>query len=557
MDAPTHKDTRAHAGIEPGTKAEVRSGVVADAVPDAVPDAVSDAVPDAVLNAAPAIEPAGAPDDTPDDTGDGSLTQTTHAGQRKLGEESASLASVSSPEDDDSDGDVLPGTLAGDYVIREKIGWGGCSTVYSGVERASGREVAVKVMHRGLAESPKQVQRFVQEAKAVGLIHHPTIVEVFDIGRLADERPYIVMELLHGINLASLLRNQGRLSPAEVFEVLEPVCAALAVAHDAGIVHRDIKASNIIILEGGGAERRVKLLDFGIAKLVGSFGSGGMQTTIGHVLGTPHSMAPEQIKGKTVDGRTDVYALGALLYRLLTGRHPFEGCDALTLTRMHLHAAPPLPSRFAPVPPTLDAVVRKCMEKDPARRYPDVRAFIDGLRDAVGAQRREAVLPALGIYVEGRIDDDEDPDEEVIDGLMTMLDTAEQVFARHAFSVPLITSNAVLGALVVPEGQLEAYRQRVIDVAAELEQEIAARVDADDRFNVNLCLHVAEALVRLREDHAEVIGGPIVDIGAWAPRQAITGVCATPETLGMTVTSGERTARSYVRIVIPRSLRFS
>jgi serine/threonine-protein kinase len=515
MDAPTQKDTRAHAEPEPEKAVEVR----AELAPDIA---------------------------------DGSITETTHARQQRAAQQDGV---VTTP--DESDGDLPPGTRSGDYVIREKIGWGGCSTVYAGAHHVTGREVAIKVMHRGLAESPKQVQRFVQEAQAVRLIQHPTIVEVFDIGRLADGRPYIVMELLHGINLASLLRNQGRLSPEEAFEILEPVCASLAVAHEAGIVHRDIKASNIIILDSQGAERRVKLLDFGIAKLVGSFSSGTMQTTIGHVLGTPLSMAPEQIKGKPVDGRTDVYAIGALLYRLLTGRHPFEGCDALALTRMHLHAAPPLPSRFAPVPPALDAVVRKCMEKDPARRYQDVTSFIEGLRDAVGAQRRETVSRALGIYVEGRVEDDQEPDDAIIDDLMTVLDTAEQVFERHAFSVPLSTSNSVLGAVVVPEGQLEEYRQRVMDVAAELDQEIAQRPDADDRINVNLCLHVDEATVRMRGDHAEIIGGPIVDIGAWAPRQIIDGVCATPETLGMTAAGGERTARSYVRIVTPHALRFS
>lgn len=512
MDAPTQKDTRAHAGIE--SEADLR-----------------------VDNASSAEE--------------GSLTDTTHAGQRKEGADAVSLN-----EPDDGDGDLPPGSMSGGYVIREKIGWGGCSTVYAGSDPATGREVAIKVMHRGLAESPKQVQRFVQEAQAVRLIQHPAIVEVFDIGRLKDGRPYIVMELLHGINLASLLRNQGRLSPAEAFEILEPVCAALSVAHEAGIVHRDIKASNILILDSEAAERQVKLLDFGIAKLVGGFASGAMQTTIGHVLGTPHSMAPEQIKGKPVDGRTDVYALGALLYRLLTGRHPFEGCDALALTRMHLHAAPPLPSRFAPVPPPVDAVVRKCMEKDPARRYPDVMALIEGLRHAVGTERREVVSRALGIYVEGRIEDEQEPDDAIIDDLMNVLDTAEQIFARHGFSVPLSTSNSVLGALAVPEGQLESYRQRVMDVAAELDQEITQRAEADERVNVNLCLHVDDAVVRARAEQAEVIGGPIVDIGAWAPRQTIDGVCATPETLGMSAAAGERTARSYVRIVVPRALRF-
>lgn len=477
-------------------------------------------------------------------------TETTHAGQSQSQSSSSSGQGVAT-ELATTDGDLPRGTVSGDYVIREKIGWGGCSTVYAGAHRKTGQPVAIKVMHRGLAESPKQVQRFVQEAQAVRLIQHPTIVEVYDIGRLADGRPYIVMELLRGVNLAALLRSQGRLSPAEALEILEPVCAALSVAHEAGIVHRDIKASNVVILDSDGAERRVKLLDFGIAKLVGTFGAGSMQTTVGHVLGTPHSMAPEQIKGKPVDGRTDVYALGALLYRLLTGRHPFEGCDALALTRMHLHAEAPVPSRFAPVSPALDAVVRKCMEKDPARRYQDVGAFVSGLRETVDARRREEMARALGIYIEGRMTGDGEPDDAIIDDLMGVLDIAEQIFARHSFSVPLSTSNAVLGAVAVPEGQLEACRRQVMDVAAELEHEISLRPDADERVNVNLCLHVDDAVVRPHPDGAEIVGGAIVDIGAWAPKQSIDGVCATPETLDMAAPSGERSAHSYVRIVTP------
>ncbi|ACY15990.1 serine/threonine-protein kinase [Haliangium ochraceum] len=485
---------------------------------------------------------------------DAATTDTTHAGRRSGDAASPAAAAMS------GEGDLQSGTVSGDYVIREKIGWGGCSTVYAGKHRVSGQEVAIKVMHRGLADSPRQVQRFVQEARAVHLIHHPTIVEMYDIGQLADGRPYIVMELLHGINLASLLREQGRLSPAEAFEVLAPVCESLSVAHGSGIVHRDIKASNIIILASEGDERRVKLLDFGIAKLVRSDQPGGMQTTVGHVLGTPHSMAPEQIKGKPVDGRTDIYALGALLYRLLTGRHPFEGCDALALTRMHLHAAAPLPSRFAPVPPAIDAVVRKCMEKDPARRYQDIPELLASLRDAVGAERRELVSQAIGIYVEGRILEGDEPDDAIIDDLMNILDAAEQVFERHGFSVPLSTSNSVLGATVVPEGGFADFRQRTMDIAAELDQELEQREDADQRVSINVCLHVAAAMVKRHgaeaDADAEIIGGAIVDVGTWAPKHPVSGVCATAETLGMAQSESERSPRSYVRIVTPSGVGY-
>ncbi|GAB4519902.1 MAG: hypothetical protein Tsb0020_38480 [Haliangiales bacterium] len=450
--------------------------------------------------------------------------------------------------------DLAPGSVTGDYCIRAKIGWGGCSIVYAAENLKDGQEVAVKVMHRGLSESPRQVQRFVQEAQAVRLIHHPAIVEVFDIGRLDDGRPYIVMELLQGTNLATLLRSQGRLSPSEAFEILEPVGAALTMAHEAGIIHRDIKASNIIVLDGDG-QRRVKLLDFGIAKLVGGFSAGSMQTTVGHVLGTPHSMAPEQIKGKPVDGRTDIYALGALLYRLLTGRHPFEGHDALSLTRMHIHTQPPLPSRSAPVSPAVDAVVRTAMEKDPARRYQTVEDFVDGLREAVGAQRRESQAMAFGVYVEGRMPGDDEPDDAMVDDLMTVLDTTEDILDAHGFAIPLVTSHAVLGAIVVALEDIDAERRKVLAVAAELDRALSERPDADERVRVNICLHLAEATVVTHAERAELVGGPIIDIGSWAPSTTLNGVCATVDMVGHLFSGGggQGAARpTYVRIDLGR-----
>ncbi|MEM9489377.1 MAG: serine/threonine-protein kinase [Myxococcota bacterium] len=450
---------------------------------------------------------------------------------------------------------ILPGDLVGEYIIRKKIGWGGCSTVYAAEHRASGQQVAVKIMHPGLAESPKQVQRFEQEARALGLIKHPTIVDVHHVGYTLDGRPFIVMELLIGTNLASLIHTRGRLSPGEALEVLRPIGGALSLAHQSGIIHRDIKASNIIIVELDG-RRQVKLLDFGIAKLVHSH-SGAMQTTVGHVLGTPHSMAPEQIRGQKIDGRTDVYALGALLYRLLTGKHPFEGCDALTLTRMHIHTPPPPPSQSAPVSPALDAVVRRAMEKDPAKRYSSVEMFVDALAEAVGSASATAVgdiARAVAIYVEGRVEVGSETDDDLLDDLINIMDIAEEEFTRSEFLVPLQTGNAILGAVLVPGGgDEETARLRAMDVATELDAKLAARHRADDRIDINLCLHIANANVRAAAERSEIVGGPIVDVGSWAPQQTMDGVCATPETLGFALEARDRNSRSYVRIGSRRS----
>ena len=300
----------------------------------------------------------------------------------------------------------------GNYRIREMIGRGGCGTVYAAEQRSSGQSVAVKVLRLSLANSPHQVRRFVQEARALRLIDHPGIVEVYDTGFLHDGRPYFVMELLEGRSLGSILGERGRMSPAEALEVLEPVCEMLELAHRARIVHRDIKASNIMISDEGGA-RRVRLLDFGLAKLLNNDQSASMQTSMGVVLGTLHSMAPEQIIGTTIDGRTDIYALGALLHRLLTGRHPFEDVDGQKVARMHLHKPPPQPSQLAPVPPALDAVVQRALDKEPARRFQTAESFLAALRDAIvtksaAAQRDGA---ALAILLEGRIAPEVELDE--------------------------------------------------------------------------------------------------------------------------------------------------
>ncbi|MCG8417080.1 MAG: serine/threonine protein kinase [Proteobacteria bacterium] len=461
----------------------------------------------------------------------------------------SSTIHTSVDEDEEHSDSLAAGDVIGEYVVKEEIGWGGCSTVYSAVHRRKGVRVAVKVMHPGLAQSLKQVQRFVQEAKALRLIEHPTIVEVYHVGCMPDGRPFIVMEFLDGVNLGTFIHARGRFSPAEALEILAPISEALNLAHEAGIVHRDVKASNIIIVDRDN-EREVKLLDFGIAKLV-NVGSGAMQTTVGHILGSPHSMAPEQIRGQRIDGRTDVYALGALLYRLLTGKHPFEGADALALTRMHVHTPPPPPSQSAPVSPALDAVVRRAMEKDPDHRYDTVAAFVGALENAIGnvPAVAEASARAIGIYVDGRVEAGSEADDELHDDLMNILDIAEEAFEKHQFLIPLQTGNAILGVLLVAQWDTEeAARGRAMDVAAELEQAMGTRPEADDRIDVNLCLHIADADVRAASDCPEVTGGPIVDVGAWAPQETMDGVCATPETLGFAAGSRDRTARSYVRI---------
>jgi tRNA A-37 threonylcarbamoyl transferase component Bud32 len=431
---------------------------------------------------------------------------------------------------------LTAGMKAGDYVIEDAIAAGGCGTVYRARHQLLGRRVAIKVLSRELADSREMLKRFEREAKAVNHIQHPNIVDVIDFSKLADGRPYYVMELLDGVSLGEQIKRHGRFAPAEALEILEPVCAALQAAHDKGIVHRDLKGGNIMIVAKGD-QKTVKLLDFGIAKLIHPEPGEAGLTTSGRRLGTPSAMAPEQFRGDPVDARTDVYALGVLLYRLLTSQLPFQGTTTEEIERSHLNAPPPPPSRIAPISPAMDAIVLRCLEKKPERRYPSVVDFIAALRDAVAAQdprkagQKVLSLGAIAIYVEARTapDPPEEADDALLDDLTRVLDTAEQRLRAGGLLIPLQTGSALLGVLLLPDQpeQNRDERRRALGVALPLYRELAARPTADPRIHVNVCVHADKALIRSSNQGPEIIGGAILAIGAWVPQENADGLCAT------------------------------
>ena len=360
------------------------------------------------------------------------------------------------------DADALsPGTIAGAYVLKREIASGGGGTVYEAQHKVLGRKAAVKVLRRQLAASPQMVTRFVREAQAVNMIKHPAIVDIYEFDTLPDGRPFYVMELLDGTDVRSMLNDRGRFPPAEVLEILDPVCAALQVAHEHGIVHRDLKASNIFMATSGD-KRTIKLLDFGIAKLMHPDASEAGLTVVGTRLGTSYTMAPEQIRGDGVDPRTDIYALGVVLYHLLTGQYPFRAETMTDIERQHLEAPPPRPSQAAPVSPAFDAVVLRCMEKTPERRYQSAKAFLAALREAVGSKSAEAEVTAraAAIYLEIRIADGADAEsDEVLDDTSAILDAAEQSFRGAGLGLPLQTGGAIIGARLLSDDAADGRRR--------------------------------------------------------------------------------------------------
>jgi eukaryotic-like serine/threonine-protein kinase len=452
---------------------------------------------------------------------------------RALGPNQGPGASASTAAAVDADA-LKPGTLAGAYVLKKELASGGGGTVYEAHHRILGRRAAVKVLRRQLASSPQMVARFVQEARAVNMIKHPSIVDIFEFDDLPDGRPFYVMELLEGIDLRSILTQRGRFPPGEVLEILEPVCSALQAAHDLGIVHRDLKASNIFIANVGG-KRVVKLLDFGIAKLLHPDAGEGGLTVVGTRLGTSYTMAPEQIRGDGVDARTDIYALGVVLYHLLTGQYPFRAETMSDIERHHLESPVPRPSQAAPVPPALDAVVLRCMEKTAERRFQTVKAFLEALRDAVGTRAAEAEVAARGaaIFVDIRIAEGADAEsDELLDDTSAILDATEQTLRGAGMTLPLQTGSAIIGARVLSDdaGKAAGERDQTLALAKELSDELSARPSAHADVHVNIVVHVGRAVIKDSAEAPggkEVVGGELLSTADWAPPDSVEGVHIT------------------------------
>ena len=295
--------------------------------------------------------------------------------------------------------DPLLGARLGDYAIEEMIAAGGFGAVYRARGGPRGA-AAVKVLHAELAGSAEALARFAREVEVLGRLDHPGLVAIDAVGRAPDGRPWYAMELLVGRDLQAHIDERGRLAPAECLAVLEPVCAALAAAHEAGVIHRDLKASNLFLADDG----RVLVLDFGIAKLGGAEVAG--LTRSRQSLGTPSAMAPEQVTGGPITARTDVYGLGALVYHMLTGTPPFADGSATVIQYLHCHARRPRPSSRAPLPAALDEVVAAAMSLDPAARPAGPGELLAALRtalpvaDAAAAREQRA---ALAVRVDVRL----------------------------------------------------------------------------------------------------------------------------------------------------------
>jgi eukaryotic-like serine/threonine-protein kinase len=284
------------------------------------------------------------------------------------------------------------------YRVAGRLGAGGAGAVFAATAD-DGRALALKLMLPQWADNAVMVARFQREIDTLSQLRDPRVVRILDHGRLPDGRLWYVMPRLEGRDLHALLVERGRLSVDDALVVMDAVCAALSAAHAAGVIHRDLKASNVFV--GTEQPPSITLLDFGAARVDTSQQGKGL-TVAGTVVGTPTSMAPEQIVGFDPDERTDVYAAGILLFLMLTGRYPFEGESSEQVMLDQLSTPPPRPSELAAVPVAVERIVMRCLEKRPEDRFPTADALRDAVREASGTAPAAAPVQtrAIALHLE-------------------------------------------------------------------------------------------------------------------------------------------------------------
>ncbi len=289
--------------------------------------------------------------------------------------------------------DELIGRSIGSYRVEKLLGKGGMGSVYMGVHPGIGSRVAIKFLHPQFSHDDKIVERFFNEARAVNVIGHDNILKILDLNVTEDHRHYFVMEYLFGRPLQALLRHNVPVPLDIAGPVVVQICDALEAAHKRGIVHRDLKPENIYLITMKGKKNFVKVVDFGIARVTDDAGVSTGKTQTGMVMGTPAYMSPEQGAGESskIDGRSDVYSLGVMMFQLATGRLPFPGANFGEVLIGHLQLPPPQPRSINPqIPEAYEAIILRCLQKKQEARYPSMKELkdaVEGCMDQLGVSR--------------------------------------------------------------------------------------------------------------------------------------------------------------------------
>lgn len=370
------------------------------------------------------------------------------------------------------------------YQLDHLIGEGGFGQVWLAHPTATGDRVAIKILHLELVRSVDAMTRFQRELDAIERLDHPNVVRGLGHGTLADGRPYLVLEYIEGPSLREVLHERGGLPPAEMLTILEPLCDALHVAHEAGLVHRDVKASNVILARRGAAIRPV-LLDFGLVKLIDQIGPG--LTSSRSMLGTPAAMAPEQMRGQPVDARTDIYALGLLTYHALTGQPAFGGAPGVVQSYLAVHGPRPRPSTKVDIDPAIDEPIARALAPEPAARFPTAHAFAEALRAVIHGGVGDEIDVAV-LYVEGEPAD-----------VSFAIDAARAAGLTLALTAP----DSMIAVAPRAGFAAEALRSRLAGLSA----------------GARAALGTSRATVS-----GHLVDGPALDVEGWAPYPLAAGL---------------------------------
>lgn len=267
------------------------------------------------------------------------------------------------------------------YTVVKRVARGGMGEVYLARHAELNQHVAVKFLHRRFADDEEFATRFFNEARSACRVNHPYAVSIYDFGRMEDGTLYIVMEFIEGISLKDMIKRDGRLDPKRALRIGRQACEVLATAHDQSVVHRDVKPDNLMVIEAPNGRVSIKMLDFGIAKILDEESTVAALTQTGVTFGTPEYMSPEQASGREVDERSDIYSLGLVIYCMLVGHPPFRGKNKLALLQRHIRETPPRLDHScpAPLPTPLVKLVESTLEKDPAKRPQSMEALLASL----------------------------------------------------------------------------------------------------------------------------------------------------------------------------------
>ncbi len=346
------------------------------------------------------------------------------------------------------------GNKIGNYLICEQIGGGAMGRVWRGIDEALGRAVAIKMLRTELADHPELIERFRVEARALARLNHPNIATVFALVEDGDEL-YLVMEYVQGQTLHAALERRGPLPFDEALPILHQALDGIQHAHESGVVHRDIKASNLMLTEGGSA----RWIDFGIARLDGQRGA----TRTGGLMGTPEYMAPEQVRGEAGTVQSDVYSLGVLLYKLLSGRSPFSAEADFDMMRAHVETPPPRLSELGvAVSEELEGVILRALDKSPGTRFQSARAFQDALVEA-GAPKPARPMPV-----------------PILEGESTLCDAPPPELTRPLDDDVVLEAEEI--PATVPDIDLDELRHEIDpDAPTRIDPDAPTRIDPETR----------------------------------------------------------------------------